>query len=297
MQAGWIGLGGLGAAMARRLAERGLLAGAWNRTRARGEKALTGLSTTLSQTPVELARHCRLLFLCLADDTAVQEVMDSLEAELRPGTVVVDVSTTAPATSATLARRLATRGAQFVDAPVSGGVEGARTGALVLFVGGSEAALLSCQPAFAALASRVAYLGRPGQGQAAKAVNQVLVAGINQAVTEALALADALGLPGDVLRPALNHGMAGNRLLERRGEALQAGHFAPGFRLALHHKDLTHAQALARELGAQLPLVEMTLIHYRRLMAEGASDLDITALYRQKQRLFPGSPGSPGDSA
>ncbi|HET9122141.1 MAG TPA: NAD(P)-binding domain-containing protein, partial [Acidiferrobacteraceae bacterium] len=113
MQTGWIGLGGMGEAMARRLAERGLLARAWNRTPARAVQALAGLDVPLAPSAAELARDVRLLFLSLADDAAVHAVVDSIEPVLAPGTLIIDTSTTAPATSRMLARRLALRQVRF----------------------------------------------------------------------------------------------------------------------------------------------------------------------------------------
>ena len=155
-----------------------------------------------------------------------------------------------------------------------------------MMVGGDAAVVESARPALAALSARIVHMGPVGNGQAAKAVNQLMAAGIIQAVSEALAFGAAMKLPMDKLIEAISQGAAGSWFLTHRGASMTEGRFAPGFRVALHHKDLKLCQAMAEQLGAQLPLVEMTLVHYRRLIDEGFGDEDISALYRQKQRLF-----------
>ncbi|MGB5473575.1 MAG: NAD-binding protein, partial [Gammaproteobacteria bacterium] len=136
------------------------------------------------------------------------------------------------------------------------------------------------------IAGRVEHMGPVGAGQATKAVNQVMAAGINQAVTEALAFAEALGLPLDKVIEVVGSGAAGNWFLSHRGPSMSKGKFEPGFRVALHHKDLAICKAMAAELGVAMPVVEMTLIHYRRLMQAGFGDEDISALFREKRGLF-----------
>jgi 3-hydroxyisobutyrate dehydrogenase len=129
-------------------------------------------------------------------------------------------------------------------------------------------------------------MGPVGAGQATKAVNQIVAAGINQAVSEGLAFARALELPLEKVIDIVGSGAAGNWFLSHRGPSMAKGAYIPGFRVALHHKDLAICQRMAEELGVALPLVEMTLIHYRRLMEAGFGDEDISALYREKQALF-----------
>lgn len=286
MRAGVIGLGTMGEAMATRLAGAGVLARLWNRTTARGETLARTLGVTLASDPSDLARHCDVVVISVTDDAALKEVVAALRPGLRPSMVVVDTSTVAPATAETLSGALAALGVTLLDAPVSGGVEAARAGTLVAMVGGPLAALEVARPVLSQLATRIVHMGRSGLGQAAKAVNQVMVAGVNQAVAEGLAFGQALGLPAEPLQQVLGHGMAASRLLERRGASMVRGAYAGGFKVALHHKDLTLCRALAEALGAQLPLVEMTLIHYRRLMREGHDSDDISRLYEQKCALF-----------
>lgn len=285
---GVIGLGAMGAPMARRLAQAGLLRGVWNRTPARAQAVAADTGVAAAESPAALARLCRLLLISVSADADVEQVIEWILPGAHAGLVVVDTSTVAPATARRVAARLAEHGARFLDAPVSGGVEGARDGRLVMMVGGDAAVLESVRPALAALSARVVPMGAVGNGQAAKAVNQLMAAGINQAVSEALAFGAALHLPMDRLIEALGQGAAGNWFLAHRGATMLAGRFAPGFRVALHHKDLKLCQALARELGVSLPMIEMTLVHYQRLIDAGFGDEDISALYRHKQTLFSG---------
>ncbi len=174
----------------------------------------------------------------------------------------------------------------FLDAPVSGGIEGARKGTLAMMIGGDAAAIERIMPVLNAIAGRIEHMGPVGTGQATKAVNQVMAAGINQAVTEALAFASALELPLEKVIDVIGSGAAGNWFLTHRGPTMVQQQFDPGFRVALHHKDLAICKQMAETFDVALPVVEMTLIHYRRLMAAGYGDEDISALFREKQALF-----------
>ncbi|MHB1942740.1 MAG: NAD(P)-dependent oxidoreductase [Acidiferrobacteraceae bacterium] len=286
MHAGVVGLGAMGAPMARRLATGGLLGGVWNRSHDRARALGLELGVPVADDPAALAAHCDTVILSVTDDAAVMAVVTAMIPGLKAGTVIIDTSTISPATTRRLSAMLAELGVSLLDAPVSGGIEAAATGMLVAMVGGDPEALARVRPVLDHLASHIVHMGPSGSGQAAKMVNQVMVAGINQAVCEGLAFARALGLPSDTLLPALGHGMAGSRLLEHRGATVCAGQFDRGFKVALHQKDLLLARSLAEELGAQMPLIEMTLIQYRRLIDDGAGTQDISVLYRQKRKLF-----------
>ncbi len=151
-------------------------------------------------------------------------------------------------------------------------------------VGGTEAILEKARATLDAMAANIVYIGASGSGQATKAVNQIMVAGINQAVTEALAFGKAMDLPMDKVVDIVATGAAGNWFLEHRGKSMLASNFAPGFKLALHHKDLTICKEMTQSISKQaLPVVAMTLMHYQRLMDAGYGDEDISALLRLKQ--------------
>jgi len=293
MKTGVIGLGAMGAPMARNLRRAGYLAGLWNRT---GEKArLLGdeLGVPVAGSPAELAQQCELILLSVSADADVLETVAAILPGVRAGSIVVDTSTVGMQTARAAATCLQPAQAGFLDAPVSGGVEGAARGTLAMMVGGEGALLERARPVLESIAGRIEHMGPVGAGQATKAVNQIMAAGINQAVTEALAFARALELPMDRVIDVLGSGAAGNWFLTHRGPTLTAGKFEPGFRVALHHKDLVICQQMADALGVALPLVEMTLIHYRRLMAAGFGDEDISALFREKQALFDKTPARP----
>lgn len=276
----------MGAPLAAALAKAGYLDAVWNRTRSRGERIAQNLGVFLAENPQQLAARCNVVLLSLARDADVLAIVAELSPALRADTIVIDTSTTGIDTARTAATTLAARASHFLDAPVSGGVAGARAGSLVAMVGGDAQVFARARPVFAAFSARAEWLGPAGSGQAAKAVNQLMVAGINQAVSEALAFGEALALPMAQVVDLLGGGAAANWFLAERGHAMLRSEFAAGFKIALHQKDLELCKAMAAAHGAQLPIVEMTLIHYKRLIAEGYGDSDTSALIQQKRRLF-----------
>lgn len=206
-----------------------------------------------------------------------------LAAVLKPGAIVIDHSTVARDTALEAARRLAQRDIGFIDAPVSGGVEGARNGKLSVMVGGDAVQVERARPALEASAARVTHLGGVGSGQAAKAVNQILVAGINEAVCEGLALAEKLGLDPAKLIPTLGAGAAANWFLEKRGATMLRSEFAPGFKCAHMLKDLRIVQGMAQAAGVRHPVVDQGIADYAELVEQGRGDEDTSALIRLKR--------------
>ena len=286
MKAAVIGLGAMGAGMAANLHRAGLLACAWNRTRSRAEAAAAPLGYTLADTLEQAAGSAELVITSVSADRDLLDVAAALKPALRRGTVVLDTSTVSADTARRVAADLAESGVDFLDGPVSGGKEGAEKGTMVMMVGGDPAVLDRVRPLLDVITAKVTHMGPVGAGQATKAVNQIMVAGINQAVGEALAFGAAEGLDLDKVIELLGGGAAGNWFLAHRGPTMVRDTFEPGFRLALHHKDLKICQAMAAAHGVQLPCVEMTLVHYQRLMETGHGDEDISALYRVKKALF-----------
>ena len=286
MKVGVAGLGVMGRSMARNLASAGLLGAIWNRTRSRGEPLAGELGVTLAEDPAELARLCDVIITCVSADSDLLEVIDALRPGLAAGKVVVDTSTVGVDTAETAAARLDDLGAAFLDAPVTGGPEGAEAATLQIMVGGDPEVLERIRPALLAIGSEATHFGPVGYGQRAKAVNQVMVAGLVQAVTEGLAFAEASGLDTERLLPVLTGGASRSTRRERRGARMLAGDFEPGFRVALHHKDLNLCRRLLQTLDVNLPLVEMTIKHYERLLEQGHGDEDMSALYRLKRELF-----------
>ena len=285
---GFVGLGAMGLPMARNLHRHGLLAATWNRSPGKAAALAAETGVPAAESLADLAAVCDVVVTCVSADQDLLDVLEALLPGLRPGAVVVDCSTVAAGTARDAARRLAAAGAGFLDCPVSGGTEGARAGTLSIMVGGEPEVLARARPVLEAMGGSITHMGPAGAGQAAKATNQVMVAGINQAVTEALAFGRAQGLPMDELIAALESGAAGNWFLSKRGRTMIRGEFPLGFKVSLHAKDLEICRLMAGELGVKLPLVEMTLAHYARLPAESAEE-DISALFRLKSDMFPGS--------
>ena len=286
MKCSFIGLGAMGAPMARHLAARGLLVAVWNRTRERAIELAAELGVNAPESLAEVAAQSDLVFVCVSADADVRAVVAALKPGLRAGSIVVDTSTVSMQTATDLAAELKLIGVDFLDAPLTGGVEGARNGRLSVMVGGDETVLERARPAFEAFSLRVTRMGGVGTGQATKAVNQVMIGGIAEAVCEALAFGEALGLPRAELLAVLTAGAANSWFLEKRGLSMLEGRFDSGFKLGLLHKDLGIVQAMAAALGTSLPTVNAAHADYSTLMAEGRADDEISSLVRVKRRLF-----------
>jgi 3-hydroxyisobutyrate dehydrogenase len=283
VKAGMIGLGAMGVGMARNVAKIGLLTAVYNRTRKKTEILANDLGVTAVQSPDELAAIVDVILICVSADQDVLEMVTAISPTIKPGSVVVDMSTVSNATVEQAAAILAEKQVDFLDAPVSGGTEGAKNGSLAMMLGGNAQALDKARPVLEAMTGRIMHVGDNGAGQGTKAVNQIMAAGINQAVTEALAFGEAQGLPMDKVIDIISGGAAGNWFLEHRGPSMTKGTYAPGFTLALHHKDLKICLEMARINGSDTTLIEMTLANYEQLMMEGLGDEDISALYRLKR--------------
>jgi 3-hydroxyisobutyrate dehydrogenase len=282
MKTGMIGLGAMGIGMARNISKAGYLTGVYNRTAAKAQSLAEELNVIAYHQPEELAANVDIVLICVSADRDVLAMVEAIAITIKPGTIVVDMSTVSSDTAKQAAAMLAEKQVAFLDAPVSGGVEGAKNGTLAMMVGGDAETLEKVRPLLEAMASRIMHMGATGSGQATKAANQIMGAGINQAVTEALAFAQAQKLPMDKVIEVISGGASGNWFLQHRGSTMTRGIFAPGFKLALHHKDLKICQSMAKQTGASTTLVDMTIADYERLMAAGYGDEDISALYRLK---------------
>ncbi|MFO7762171.1 MAG: NAD(P)-dependent oxidoreductase [Wenzhouxiangellaceae bacterium] len=282
---GFLGLGAMGEPMAGHLHRRGLLAGVWNRSRDKSDAfARTHAGVEVADTPAALARGVDVVLVCVSADDDLRAVVAELEPGLRPGMIVVDHSTVAPATAREVAERLRALDVGFVDAPVTGGVEGARNGQLAIMAGGERDAFERLDQVFAAYGKAWRHLGPAGAGQSAKAVNQLIVAGIAEAVCEGLAIVEKLGLPQDDMLELLGGGAAGNWFLEKRGATMLADSFETGFDPKLLLKDLQICASLLDDLSFESSVLPNALEDYRRLVEGGETGRDISALIRQKRR-------------
>jgi 3-hydroxyisobutyrate dehydrogenase len=287
MKAGFIGLGAMGVHMAGHLAAKGMLGGVWNRTRATAERFAQERQAHAAAEPADLWAKCEVVVLCVSADAQVLDMVERLAVPAARGRLVVDASTVARETAVAAAQKLATVGARFVDAPVTGGTEGAKKATLTFMVGGAEGDVAEAEPVLRTMGARVVHMGPVGAGQATKAVNQVVVAGIAQAVTEGVAFAEALKLPVDKVLEVVGSGAAGSWFMTNRGKNFIANEYPLGFKLALHLKDLYICRNMAHAMGGRLPIAESTIAPYEELKRKGHGDEDISTLYRFNKGLFP----------
>lgn len=279
---GVVGLGTMGGAMAANLARAGFPLAAWNRTAGR-TRELDELGVTIAASPAALAADVDVVLVCVSDTPDVEAVLfgpDGVATGAAPGTLVIDCSTIDPGASRGLAARLAEQGIAFVDAPVTGGSEGARNATLAILVGGAPADVKRARPVLATIGRTVTHLGPVGAGQAAKAVNQVILAGTYLGVAEGLVLALKAGLDPQQVVEALSGGAAQSWVLANRSGRMLANEYPLGFKVALHLKDLGIALDLARESGAVLPVAALAAQLEAGLVATGHADDDMSALAR-----------------
>ena len=279
---GFIGLGAMGEPMARHLHRAGLLTAVCNRSPGRAHALAEELGVTAVEGPSALANHCDIIVSCVTADRDVLGIAGTLASCGHAGLLLIDTSTIASATARESARLLAGSECAFVDAPVSGGVEGARNGKLSVMVGGSETDVSRARHVLEAFAARVTHMGPLGAGQDTKAVNQVLVAGIAEAVCEGLALAKAIGLDRDRLLAVLTGGAANSWFLEKRGATMWDDSFSVGFKQSLLLKDLEIVRQLSVTAGTARTVVTRALEDYAQLVASGHGDDDISGLIRIK---------------
>jgi 3-hydroxyisobutyrate dehydrogenase len=279
---GFIGLGTMGAAMAANLARAGFPVTAWNRTPDRAPE-LDGLGVARATTPAEVARSVDVVVVCVSDTPDVATVLlgpDGVAAGARSGTLVIDCSTISPAATRGFAAELAGHDVALVDAPVSGGSEGAQKATLTIFVGGEGADVERARPILEALGKTITHVGPIGSGQAVKAVNQVILAGTYLGVAEGIVLAMKAGLDVDQVVGALGGGAAQSWVLANRSGRMIANDYPLGFKVALHRKDLGIALELAEELGAELPVSELAADLETGLIEGGHAEDDMSALAR-----------------
>jgi 3-hydroxyisobutyrate dehydrogenase len=230
--------------------------------------------------------------ICVSADKDLREVIAGLEPGLSPNMIVMDCSTVGKDTVRELYSQLHTLGVGFLDCPVSGGVEGARTASLAIMCGGDEAVFNRALPILEKMGKAVAHMGGSGSGQATKATNQIMCAGIIQAVGEAMAFAHEEGVDLRKVIEVLGKGAGSSWYFVNRAPFMANNSFPAGFRVRLHDKDLRICREMAAKHGGVLPVVESTIDQYAQLIAQGYGDEDISAIYRLKSKLFPDKPES-----
>ena len=233
--------------------------------------------------PIEAVTDCDGLLICVTDDDAVESVLfgeQGVEDSLSPNSFVIDFSTISPRKAISIHKRLIKKNIFYLDCPVSGGTEGARKGSLSLFVGASKFDCLAFEHIFEVLGKSINYFDGVGKGQQVKALNQILVAGTYAAVAEAVALGKSLELPMDHVLDALKVGAANSWPLEHRSRAMLINKHPLGFKLSLHHKDLSIAIDIAESNNVDLPITSRVQEIEDELIKYGFGELDISVLHR-----------------
>ena len=283
----FLGLGTMGAAMAANLARAGFAVTGWNRTPGRAPE-LEDLGVAMAGTPAAAVADTDIAVICVSDTPDVEAVLfgpDGVADGARAGTLIVDCSTIAPSGSWDFAKRLADRDLSMVDAPVSGGSEGAKNATLTIFVGGEESDVERARPVLTAMGRTITHVGPIGAGQAVKAVNQVILAGTYLGVAEGMVLAIKAGLDVSQVVEALGGGAAQSWVLANRSGRMIDNDYPLGFKVSLHRKDLGIALDLAAQLGAVLPVSALAAQLETGLIASSHGDDDMSALARSIRSL------------
>ncbi|HTH87324.1 2-hydroxy-3-oxopropionate reductase [Mycobacterium sp.] len=284
---GFIGLGIMGGPMAANLVKAGHAVVGYNR-RPEPIERLVAAGGRGASNVAEAVAGADVVITMLPDSPDVQTVAlgeDGVFANAKPGLLYIDGSTIRPAVSADLAAEGAKRGIRVVDAPVSGGEQGAVDASLSIMVGGSPEDFAAARPVLEAVGKTVVHVGPPGAGQTVKAANQLIVAGTIQLVSEAIVFLEAHGVDMESAIKVLAGGLAGNAILDRKAAGMLARRFDPGFRIDLHHKDLGIVQAAAREAGVVIPVGALVSQLVASLRAQGHGSLDHSALLLLVEQL------------
>ena len=278
MKLAFIGLGAIGKPMSQRLIDNGYDLNLYQRNKLNNDAKRKYFFD-----PIEAVSDCDGLLICVTDDNAVESVLfgdNGVSGSLKPNSFVIDFSTISPDKSISIHKRLGEQNIFYVDCPVSGGTEGAHNGSLSLFIGASEKDCLSFEHIFQVLGKSINYFNGVGKGQQVKALNQILVAGTYAAVAEAMELGKMLELPMDDVVAALKVGAANSWPLENRSKAMLIDKHPLGFKLELHHKDLSIATELAKSINIDLPIASKVKEMEQRLMQTGLGELDVSVLHR-----------------
>lgn len=287
-QIGFIGLGIMGRGMVKNLVEKGHSVAVWNRTAERAEALSKEISISVAQSPRAVAEGREFVLLCVSDTPDVEQVLfgsDGVVEGVSKGSVVVDLSTISPSAARRFGAKLAEKGVGFLDAPVSGGSEGAAKGTLSIMVGGSVEDFNRARPVLEAIGTRITHIGPVGSGQMTKLMNQVLVVVNMLAVGEALLLGRAANLDLRKAVSAVEAGAAGSWMLSQRGTQAIDGYWKPGFTIDLQQKDLRLVLESAEELG--VPMLATSMVHqlYNKLQREGKGGLGNHALVQALEEM------------
>ncbi len=284
---GFIGLGIMGKPMASHLVAAGHIVHVCDLAE-ESVKHLCSLGGKACSCCREIAQGSDIIFIMVPDTPDVEAVLfgkDGLAEGLKPGSIVVDMSSISPIATKEFAKRLAAMGVKMLDAPVSGGQVGAENATLSIMVGGPVDVFNQIKPYFELMGKNIVHIGDHGDGQTCKVANQIVVALTIEAVGEALLFASKAGADPAKVRSALLGGFAQSRILELHGERMIKHNFNPGFRIRLHQKDLNLALDAARSMGLSLPNTSLAQELFNAVAAQGGSDLDHSAMVLALEKL------------
>lgn len=284
---GFIGLGIMGQGMARNLLRAGFPLSVWNRTSAKAE-ALAAEGAGMAASPAAAAAASEVIVICVSDTPDVEAVLfgpDGVSEGTRPGSLVIDCSTISPSATRKMAARLAVQGIRHLDAPVSGGSEGAAKGTLSIMVGGEAEDFDHAQPVLQAMGRQITHVGAHGAGQTVKLMNQILVVGNALAMSEAFLFGQASGVDLSAALEAVRAGAAGSWMLSFRGPQVLARDWRPGFTIDLQQKDLRLVLEAADQAGVPLPATSLIFQFYRTLQAQGLGGEGNHALVKALEHL------------
>ena len=284
---GYIGLGVMGNACANNLLKAGYTLHIYAR-RPEQMQGLIQAGAQPSPSPQSLAQSCDIIFTNVSDTSDVQQVILGEQGVIlgaKAGSVVVDMSTILPSASRQIAAALAEKNVEMLDAPVSGGSQGAIDGTLSIMVGGNAEVFQRVLPVLQVMGKNIVHIGDSGAGQVAKACNQIIVTQTLAAIAEAFTLATAAGVDAGKVRQALLGGFAGSRMLDVHGQRMLTHNYMPGFKAQLHQKDMQIVQQFAAELGVDLPSTDLVTGYINALVEAGLGEQDSAAmatLFEQK---------------
>jgi 3-hydroxyisobutyrate dehydrogenase-like beta-hydroxyacid dehydrogenase len=275
MKVAFLGLGIMGRPMASNLVKAGHDVTVWNRT---AGKTVEGSRT--AATPAEASKGAEVVWICVSDTKAVEQVLfgaDGVERVLVPGMIVADSSTISPTSTLEFAARVRTKGAEFVDAPVTGSKIGAEAGQLIFIVGGKEETVAKLRPLFSAMGKQMIRVGETGKGEAAKIGMNMMIAHIYEGFAEALTLTRKLGVPPEKMVELVQASMIRSGVVDYKAPFVLRHDYTPNFPLRLMHKDLLLMLDAARQTGVKLPGTEVVEQVYAKSAEAGMKDLDYAA--------------------
>ena len=287
LKVGFIGVGLMGLPMVMNIAKHNYSLIVWNRSKKNLNKIYKQKKIDVCQKLIHLPNQCDVIIMMLANDKVCLEVTNKLIKNMKRGQILIDMSSTKQKTAIEIEKRIKTKGAHFVDAPVSGGTIAAESGKLAIMAGGNKKVFEKIKELLQSMGA-VTYVGKTGSGQVAKLANQAIVGITIGAVSEALILAEVAGANPKAVRQAIKNGFAGSQILEIHGKRILEKNFKPGGKCSTQLKDMNNIIETAKTYNITLPLSEKIKKFYKKLVKEGNASLDHSALYLliKKEKKF-----------